>query len=153
MGLILLFQLWNIYYRWWVVVYGAYYIFIFMVRGVRLGEKLKVIHFSKNYEAKVDSDRRRRRSRLPGYDIRPVSLFSRCSAVWCFHVFVRRCFIALQRDGGGIALLVCRTRTLEGGTRKGLYLGMRKYSASLSLYLVYFRRAARNLHIEVNIFV
>ena len=51
-------------------------------------------------------------------------------------------------------MLVCRTRTLEGGTRKGLYLGMRKYSASWSLYLlVYFRRAARNLHIEVNVFV
>ena len=48
-----------------------------------------------------------------------------------------------------------RTRTLEGGTRKGLYLGMRKYSASLSLYLVYFRRVARNLHtiVEVNVFV
>ena len=51
-------------------------------------------------------------------------------------------------------MLVCRTRTLEGGTRKGLYLGMRKYSASWSLYLVYFRRAARNLHIKVlNVFV
>ena len=48
-----------------------------------------------------------------------------------------------------------RTRTLEGGTRKGLYLGMRKYSASWSLYFVYFKRAARNLHhsIEVNVFV
>ena len=54
-----------------MVVYGVYYIFIFMVRGVRLGEKLKVLHFGIKYEAKVDSDRRRRRrrrSRLPGYD-------------------------------------------------------------------------------------
>ena len=39
-------------------MYGVYYIFIFFINicgvlGVRLGEKLKVIHFSKNYEAKV----------------------------------------------------------------------------------------------------
>ena len=69
---------------------------------------------------------------------------------------LEKCFIALQRDGEvNIALiclmLVCRTRILEWGTRKGLYLGMRKYSASWSLYLVYFRCAARNLHIEVNV--
>ena len=48
MGLILLFQLWNI------VGGGGGGVFIFfMFRGVRLGEKLKVIHFGIKYEAKV----------------------------------------------------------------------------------------------------
>ena len=48
MGLILLFQFWNI------VGGGGGGVFIFFIfRGVRLGEKLKVIHFGIKYEAKV----------------------------------------------------------------------------------------------------
>ena len=69
--------MWNIGGGVWCIEYII--IFIFFINllwrrfagGPRLGEKLKVIHFSKNYEAKVDGGggRRRRRSRLPGYDI------------------------------------------------------------------------------------
>ena len=53
MGLIILFQLWNIIDGVWCIYYILYFFIFCGVRGVRLGEKLKVIHFGIKYEAKV----------------------------------------------------------------------------------------------------
>ena len=61
-----------------------------------------------------------------------MSLFSRCRAGGLEHYLFDGCtaLVGVARRGARDCI---RTRTLAGGTRIGLYLGVRKYSASKSL--------------------